>query len=273
MVKIKEPDFLIVGAMKAGTSSLADLLNQSEEIYLPEKELNYFDRHYNKPVDFYLKQFETGTGKSSLVFGEKTPTYSYDPNVPPRIQEYFPDIKLIWIFRDPVKRAYSNYWHAYKKGEELESFEQAVEADKKRYEKNIFKAYIRRSIYVEQLERYLYYFNKEQMHFLLFEDLVSKPQETVNKISSFLGVKKFKVSELPKSNKTYLPRNIQVEYYAAKLFGRSFLWKVIHKLNQKNVSGYPPINEETKNDLKAYFKPYNKRLSELTGLNLDSWNS
>jgi hypothetical protein len=255
---VRKPDFLIVGAMKAGTTTLANLLNQSPHIFLPGKELHYFDRDFDKPFKSYLNNFPSDQHQ---VVGEKTPTYSYDPEVPKRIHEVLPDVKLIWILRNPVDRAYSNYWHAYKKGVELETFKKAIKNDNERYKK-----------YLEQIERYLKYFPLNQMHFLLFENLKSDEQKEINALTDFLGVPSFTIEELPKSNKTYLPKSIYVESIAQKIFGRSVFFKIIHHLNKKSAPGYPKLSKDLREQLNEYFSPHNQRLANLVSLNLKAWD-
>ena len=110
--------FLIVGGMKAGTSSLAQILNQHPKIFIPNQELHYFnkDENYFKGYDFYNKNFKAG-----VLNGEKTPTYSFQENCAERIYKYNKDFKLIWILRNPTDRAISNYYHAFLKDKEKHS--------------------------------------------------------------------------------------------------------------------------------------------------------
>jgi len=264
---MRNPDFLIVGAMKAGTTTLVKLLKKSEDIFIPNQELHYFDKHFNEPFDSYLKHFP----KDRTVAGEKTATYSYDPDVPKRIFNVLPNIKLIWILRDPIERAYSNYWHAYKKGGELQSFEEVIRHDQKRYEKNIFKAYLKRSKYIEQIERFLNFFELDQMHFLLLEELKKNQSKELKKLSDFLDILPFKVESVPQTNKTYLPRSAKLEFWAKKYFGNSVFQKVIYRINKKSYAGYPKLSEDLRHELTAYFEPYNKELAKLTGLDLSCW--
>src|SRR6056297_2017481 len=122
---MKKLDFIIVGAMKAGTSSLAFHLSNHPNICMPLKEAHFFNikDHYEQGSEYYKIFFKDCESKK--LWGEKTPTYSYLRKVAPLIKEYNPDIKLIWILRNPVKRSYSNYWHAFKKGVEDLSFKKA----------------------------------------------------------------------------------------------------------------------------------------------------
>ncbi|MDZ7692679.1 MAG: sulfotransferase [Balneolaceae bacterium] len=112
IVDFQYPGFLIVGAMKAGTTTLMRYLVRNPYIAIPNNEIHYFDKesNYRKGLDWYKKKFSAS--ESTQIIGEKTPTYSYDPKVPARIYKDFPDCKIVWLFRNPVDRTYSNYIHA-----------------------------------------------------------------------------------------------------------------------------------------------------------------
>ena len=122
------PDFLCVGAQKSGTSLLYRLLNQHPEIYLAKgKEIHFFNRdeNYNKGIEWYSEHF-AGSEDYKRV-GEVTPDYNYVPTVPGRIYKTLgKDIKLIFMLRNPVDRAYSNYWMSFRRGHERFSFEKAI---------------------------------------------------------------------------------------------------------------------------------------------------
>ncbi|MEX0597101.1 MAG: sulfotransferase domain-containing protein [Candidatus Paceibacterota bacterium] len=235
---------------------------------MAKEELHFFDKIDEKTVEEYLVNFEKA--KKNQLVGEKTPTYSYDPMVPERMFAKLPDAKIIWILRNPIDRAYSNYWHAVKKGVEMDTFEDAVKDDDKRYKENIFRAYIRRSIYVEQIERYLEFYPLEQMYFITFEKLKNDPENEITKLVEFLKIPSFNFKEVPSSNKTYLPRSISLEYYSKKLFGKSIAWKLIHKLNASSTSGYVPMSQDIHERLVEYFKPYNEELSKY-GIEIELW--
>jgi len=269
MIKIQDiilPDFLIVGAMKAGTTTVKDYLKKHSDVFIPQNELFFFSSSdYNKGLKFYGKFFEDYSNEK--VVGEKTTTYSYDPAVPKRIFDFNPEIKLIWVLRDPVTRSYSNYWHSVKQGRERLSFEESIKKEKNRIRKDIFKGYIKRSIYIEQIDRYLEYFSLDQMHFIVFEEMIKKQNAELKRLAEFLGIEHQEVKKEIQSNVTYLPKSINIEYISCKLFGNTFPHKIIHKLNRKSSNGYPPMKEETRKYLRNYFTAYNIQLQEL--LNID----
>ena len=229
--------------MKSGTSTLADYLAENTDIHIPTKEVHYFnnDKNYSQGSSWYeeqlVKNLDENIKSDNFILGEKTPTYSFQPNCAKRIKDSLPNVKLIWIFREPVKRTFSNYLHAKKKGVEPLSFRQCVKDEEKRKQENIFNAYIERSKYVKQVERFLEFYELSDMHFLLFEDLIKSPKEELNKISEFLGVSQFDNIHKVHSNKTVLP--VYPNSLARKLGGLdSISYQVTRKISPKLASSF-----------------------------------
>lgn len=267
-------DFIIVGAMKAGTSSLGFHLNNHPDVYLPEKELQFFndDKKFKHGYEYYYNQFKPGKEK---VLGEKTPTYSYQENVAKRIHDFNPNIKLIWIFRNPVDRAYSNYLHAVKNGAEMSSFKNSVKFESKRIKDDIWRGYMERSMYIKQVERYLKLFKREQMYFVLFENMMLDTEKELKDIFNFLGVDSTKgVYYIEQKNKTVMPRSKVSLYLTRKLFGtNSFVFRVVKKLNVIGKKpGYDKLKLSEKKELNQLFTEPNKLLQQLTGLDLKLWD-
>lgn len=105
-------DFLIVGSMKAGSTSLHHWLMQSESIAMTDSETHFFDRdnRFGEGLVGYQKRLPKVS--SSILVGDDTPTYSYLPEVPGRIRSLVPRVKILWVLRDPIQRAISKYWYA-----------------------------------------------------------------------------------------------------------------------------------------------------------------
>lgn len=274
-------DFLIVGAMKAGTWSLVRYLKLHPSIHMPHAELHYFDRddNFKQETSWYSRMLTEGCDYSkhsdALLIGEKTPTYSYQPNCAERIKETLPNVKLIWIFRNPVERTYSNYLHARGKGAELLNFRDSISKEGERIKNNIFKGYVERSKYVIQVERFLEHFSNEQMHFILFEHLLHNPQAELNRVADFLGVQCFE-DDLPQqhANKTFMPIFPLSLWCARKLAGyNSKLYKALKIVNYLSPRKKPVIPMDVIQNLESIFEPYNQRLSEITGLDLELWRS
>lgn len=278
---VKLPDFLIVGTMKSGTSTLASYLDTHESIHIPSKELHFFnvDERFSQGASWYADKLKKTFGKSenydTQLVGEKTPTYSYQQNCAQRIKETIPDVKLIWIFRNPVKRAFSNYLHRHKRGSELLSFRSAVARESKRIKKDIFTGYLDRSRYATQVERFLQIFNRDQMLFLLFEDLLGDAQAELRKVTDFLGIDPFE-NEVPihHSNPTVMPFSPFSLWIAKNIAGYdSKLYGVTRKINTTLARNKPKIAEDLFKKLQNEFKHENQRLAEITGLNLSVWET
>ncbi|WP_340106940.1 sulfotransferase family protein [Rhodohalobacter sp. 8-1] len=274
------PHFIIVGAMKSGTTTLGAHLNNHEKIHVAPNELHFFDsqKNFDKGMDWYREKLLEGKSDDACFVGEKTPTYSYMPGMEKRIHEAVPHAKIIWIFRNPVKRAYSNYLHRVKKGVEKLTFEKTIENESKRIKRNIFYGYRTRSIYHEQVQRYLEYFPMEQMHFILFEDLI-KPyskNHALNDLFQFIGVdsERFNYKEVH-SHKTVMPRFPKLLYYTtqAGLMEYSPIHRAVTIINgYKKDAGYPKMNAEIQEELYRFFRPHNERLSELIDMDLSAWD-
>jgi hypothetical protein len=185
------PDFLIVGAMRSGTTALATALGQHPELFMtPKKELHYFDVNIDNGIDWYESQFVDGTGS---VVGEATPSYMFDDFAVQRLSSTLPGAKLIAILRDPVDRAYSHYWHNRQRGRETLEFEAALEAESSRLHSTdaldrLYFSYFSRGLYHRQLEYLCRFFPRSQLLTLIFEEFREDQATTLRQVWRFLGV-------------------------------------------------------------------------------------
>jgi hypothetical protein len=268
------PTFIVVGVQKGGTSSLAQTLGTHPDVFVPLGEGHFFDREdrFREGMDGYAKFF-AGYGGQAAV-GEKTPEYSCLPEVPARIAGSLPEVRLIWLFRNPVDRAYSHYWLAVRKGNEREPFSGRVEAA---LSGSGGPQYVARGRYVERVERYLELFEPSRMLYLLTEEFRAHPDGVLRKACQFLGVRT--TFEFPRTyvglNATETPRSVRVQTWGGRLFWRNGLipsmplWRAVSRLNLR--SGYPPMDPHVRARLEAYYRPFNEQLAALTGLDLSSW--
>ena len=194
------PDFLVIGAQKAGTTALYAYLRWHPGITGPSwKEVSFFDRHWWRGEAWYRGQFPLRS-RGKLV-GEASPSYLFHPLAPERARVMVPDAKLVALLREPVARAYSQYQHEVSLGREPLSFEDAIAAEEGRTAgeaerlvadpKAFSRAwwdhtYVARGRYAEQLERWLAVFPREQLLVVRTEDLGERPAETYASILSFL---------------------------------------------------------------------------------------
>jgi hypothetical protein len=189
------PNFLGVGAEKAGTSPLFFILSQHRQIFMPsQKELHYFSLfHAWQPLESYEGYgFKEYRGQPAI--GEITPEYMRFPEVPKRIFDALgPDVKLIFCLREPVQRAFSQYLMRCRLLEESESFETALTLEQRRIAENPYlgrrRAYVDGSRYAEQIRRFLELFPQDNMFFIIFEtDFLLDRQTTIARLLEFLGV-------------------------------------------------------------------------------------
>lgn len=196
-------DFLGIGAAKAGTTSMAKLLDQHPEIQISHpKELHFFDDDPSlgkKSLQWYLSQFQPGK-----VSGEITPSYLLMPNAAQNIHDVLgKDIKFLVNLRNPVDRAFSHYCHAVNNWhheqyramnypvEEL-SFMDALDQESDRLNSGDYHirhlSYFTKGLYADQLKRYFRYFEPEQFHFVILEKFEINPMSEIQKVSDFLEV-------------------------------------------------------------------------------------
>jgi len=195
------PDFLIVGAQKAGTTALYAYLRWHPEITGPSfKEVSFFDRHYAKGERWYRAHMPVR--RRSLV-GEASPSYLFHPLAAERVARMLPDARLIALLRNPVDRAFSHYQHEVALGREPLSFEAAVDREEERMQGELDRmlrdpsyfglawwnyTYVARGRYVEQLERWFASFPREQLLVLFTEELSADTAGTYRRVLDFLGV-------------------------------------------------------------------------------------
>lgn len=167
--------------MKAGTTSLHHYLDAHPDIQMTTpKEVHYFSRNYGRDDEWYFKHFED---MDAEIVGESSPSYTRYPELPSvaeRMQELLPDVKLIYILRDPLERIRSHYKHSILLGGKHENINRAV-MDK-------WDEYVGPSKYYMQLSQYLEHYDLSDILILSSYSLRNSTTETVQKTYKFLGV-------------------------------------------------------------------------------------
>jgi hypothetical protein len=296
------PSFFIVGVQKAGTTSIHDWLVQQPDIRLPiQKETHFFsdDDRYANGVDWYINQFPLSRSNTIYeVTGEIDPEYAFYSNAPIRIKSFIKKPKIIFIFRNPIERAFSQYNMSVYRGFEHLSFPDAlIEENNRMYHPDdgfTFRhySYLSRSKYTEQVQRYFSCFPDSSFLFIRFDDLISSSRgnQTYDEICQFIGLKSdSKIADRSKiSNPSGMPkfiflRNlifkksllrstvgkiIHSKYYRAKIKYSINQWnfkKDKHEKNHRlNYQELPDFAIETA--LKEI-----KNLQKITRLNLQAW--
>ena len=244
------PDFLVLGAQKAGTTALYEYLRRHPQISGPSwKEVSFFDRHWARGESWYRGNFPNVARTRGKHVGEASPSYVFHPLAPRRVQEVVPEARLIVLVRNPVDRALSQYNHEVALGREPLPFEEALDAEEERLrgEQERMAAdpryfsrewwshtYKARGRYAEQLERWLAVFPREQLLVLPSDDLGSEPARAHAQVLEFLGASPQRLDSYP------------------RVYERE----------------YEPMKAETRERLAAEFEEPNRRLYELLGRDL-----
>lgn len=175
------PDFLIIGAMKAGTTTLWAYLRSHPGLYLPSKEeIDFFSRHWDRGTPWYEEWF-AGAPAGSLI-GERSTSYAKypeQPGVPERMASLVPEARLVYLVRHPLERMRSHYLHRRVMGTECRPIERALREH---------PSYLAYSRYWLQLEQYLEHFSPRQIMVVVSERLCEDRDAVLESICRFLGV-------------------------------------------------------------------------------------
>jgi hypothetical protein len=294
----KMPNFLIIGAAKAGTTSLYQYLKQHPQVYMsPIKEPMFFSFE-GATLDFrgpgdeaymskgiiktnlkdYCALFEDVAEQKAI--GEASTSYLYSPRAAERIRHYIPSAKLVAVLRDPVERAYSYFMnhvkHGYEPSDDLIS---VFEQEEKRIEDHWspFWHYKNNGFYYQQLKRYYDLFDAAQIQVHLYEDFTEGPDRVLRDILRFLEVDDAFMPDISiRHNTTLLPRSVTV----ARLFKRrsSLLRLVPGKLRgrlrraalEKNRQK-PKLSRASRKQLIEVYREDIVKLQDLLQRDLTNW--
>lgn len=294
------PTFLILGAGKAGTSSLYGHLRGHPDVFMsPVKEPNFFALR-GRPAAFRGPTADGGINSWSVhdrdayeaLFdgahphqerGEASPLYLYDSSAPQAIRESLPSVRLVAVLRDPVDRAYSSWLHLRRDGAEPLPFEEALAAEPERIEAGWDWIWHYQAVgeYRSQVERYLASFPREQILFLRHDDLELNPERTWTRILAHVGVRtdvslpidrRHNVGGIPKNRRlhTWLARPNPLKELLKRVIPRSVWEPVRLRAIQGNLER-PTMSPDTRARLKARFCGDVERTAVLTGLDLSPW--
>ena len=195
--KNRKIDFIIAGTQKGGTTALDYYLRKHPEIGMGNnKELHFFDNetNFSKSKTNYSNYHNCFDFKDNkTVYGEATPIYMYWKPSCKRIWEYNPHIKLIFILRNPITRAFSHWNMEYDRGADKETFSNAIKNEDLRVKKALpfqhrVYSYIDRGFYTKQIERLRKYFDEKQLLFIKYEDFKTNQEFKLKEIFTFISV-------------------------------------------------------------------------------------
>jgi hypothetical protein len=279
------PNFLIIGAPKAGSTSLYYYVSQHPEVFTSKVKEPGFFRTYKKEGRFeslesYMELFQGSEAFKAV--GEGSPQYLSDIDAPVRIKQLLPGAKLIAILRDPYQRAFSQYVFLRMRGQEPESdFIGAVEADLIRSPDERTN-YVGQSLYHESVTRYLAHFAPRQMKIVLLEDMESDPDAVMSDVFTFLGVDpNIKVDTSEKLTPSGVPRIRFLDWFLSsrnpiKTVSADVLPMTAKKLFRRARSANlkrQSISDRERRRLAPYFENDVARLERLLGRDLSLWKS
>ncbi|NET07281.1 MAG: sulfotransferase [Symploca sp. SIO2B6] len=292
-------NFMVIGAVKAGTTSVYYYLREHPQVYMsPIKETKFFqwdgeERRFSGPLDqkIYEMSVKTFEEYQSLfkqvsdekAIGEATPSYLYNKEVPMRIYRRFPKVKMIVILRHPAERAFSHYLHTKWLGYEPLSFSEALAQEDERIQLNWGPSwhYKQQGFYYEQIKRYMNLFGDQQVRIYLFEDLIGDTFGTISDIYAYLGVDpNFKPEVNRKYNVRFFPKN-QFIHDLTNQYNRpkAILKSILPKKARENLLQFvtaknrwkPQFDQELHGQLTECYIEDILKLQDLTKKDLSKW--
>ncbi len=277
---MNQPNFLLIGSARSGTTGLYHNLLQHPDIFMPvKKELHYFSHSYSKGIKWYKEQFKNA--KNQKMVGEASVSYTYPEgnSVSQRIFNTLgPNVKFIYMVRNPIQRTISHYryYKNYGLKEPLE-FEEAIDKN---------PIYIGTSKYSEFINEYVKLFKKENFLIIVFEDYIKNTHAELCKIFNFLGIDNTFIpsDSMLKTNESFKARNAlmyriyfrlsqnNLRKYAESIIPqgkrkrtRNFLRKLLSKKQSDEISKY------ILNKLREELYPEIDKMESILNRNLDIW--
>ena len=228
----KRPNFFVVGAPKAATSSLWIYMGQHPDVYVPlSKEAHYFS-FPEVTQAYYRRSYVTSEEEYASLYsdrahqkaaGDFSPSYLFYPSAAKRIKAYRSDAKIVVILRNPVKRAISHYLMDRRLGYQHHPLSEILARPDEH--EPFFKEYVVVGRYAPQIRSYLDVFGPEKVKVLFYEDLVKNPEKFISDAFEFVGVDPDFVPDFSESFNAYrMPRSKLVER-----FRNSDLWRGLRR--------------------------------------------
>jgi hypothetical protein len=295
------PNFLVLGAAKAGTTSLWNYLHQHPQIFLaPVKEPRFFayaeesfrftgpgDDKWNRDIVSHWEDYQVlfQTAGSFRAVGESSNVYLYmAAKAAPRIAARLPRAKLFAVLRQPVDRAYSHFLMMRREGREpIADFRQALHEEERRLASGWSPdwAYMRRGLYADSIQAYLDLFPRNQIHFYLHDDFLANPLRLLAEMFAVLGVDRFVPDLAQKHNVAAAPRSRRLAFvlHNRNPLSRLLRWflpmslrvSINRALRSANMTPPEPLSAEVRDQLLPMFQEDIERTAALIGRDLSPW--
>lgn len=271
-------EFMIIGAQKCGTTSMAAQLAAHPRIcFCREKEPGYFHKteDWREGLEQYHSLYNPLPGQ---ICGEASTYYTFFPefrNTPQRLFDYNPDLKLIYVMRQPVERIISHYAHNFVR-----------EIDTRPPDEAVFQSpeYLNRSRYAVQIRPYLQLFGPDNVKLVLFEEYTDDQVETLRRLSTFLDIDPTPFESVDTTPQHQTVGQPYIKYEALRNFTGTEAFQKLrnvvpaairqpirHRLLSNKISEKPAFSDETKEALWRLLEDDVRAIEEMLGYRLDAW--
>jgi hypothetical protein len=267
------PDFVIIGATKSATTWLLQNLQAHPDVFMPDPELHFFSREFERGAAWYRAQF--AGAPPGRVIGEKSASYLPHPAVPTRLKALLPEARLIVQLRNPIERAYSAYCMHFRRGEVGEDIEHYLGDDSPHAER--LRA---GGLYFRHISRFLELFAREQLCVTLYDDLDRDPAGVLNRVRQHIGLATTEVGEPVIELKVKDKAEPHVPLPARRLLAplkslvqpfRDHAWFRAARSTVARPIRYPALSLPVRDKLRTYYRDDVCSLSDLLGRDLSVW--
>lgn len=285
------PNFIIVGAPKAGTTSLYHYLSEHPQVFMSEpKEVNFFSKaeieaqglYYQdfkvKDLSGYEKLFDGSLDKKAI--GEGSVSYLFYPKTPRKIKDAIPDVKIIILLRNPLERGYSHYLMDFRLGLVNLTYDEIVFKRKKHKNLDLYyQQYVELGLYYEQVKRYLEIFGKTQVKIYFQEKLRTDSDKVIQDLYEYLEIDKSFLPNMSQEHNAYsMPKNSLIQ----KVYSSHTIRRILSKIfpssaKERLLTAFfervkkPELTPETKKHLLSIYEPDIKNLEGLLNCDLSRW--
>lgn len=252
------PGAIIAGTKKSGTRALLSFLARHPLIRSAGKEMHFFDKNrtYAKGLAWYFDQMPMSHENEITI--EKTPAYFVKPMVPERIYNFSKNIKLIFIFRDPVRRAISDYAQGLAKNNDRRPFRAMITKKRQPDVIDPRSNKVNVGLYLNHLRRWLQYFPLKQMHFVNGDDFSKNPAPELKLVQQFLNMEVLVNEQSFVFNKTK-------GFYCIRVIRESTQEEEIDCLSATKGRKHPNISDDVIRLLTEFYRPYNRDFFNFIG--------
>jgi hypothetical protein len=272
------PDFLIIGAPKAGTTWLVSRLQLHPDVFIPRQEIHYWTRHASKVEathSWYRKHFVAA--RRGQLIGENSNTYLTESEVAPQIAAALPGVRLIVMLRNPIDRAYSGYCMALRYGDATDDVNLYLDPGRSPYPQ-----ILRNSLYYVRLQPYFSAFPRERIRFIVFDDIVERQLQVLVDLCGFLQIERppaeMLLAEKVNSKEQTWPspslHRLWKKSGTLSALSRHLQGTPLHRLLRRALTRpvvYPALPPTLRQTLAEYFRTDVQCLSDHIGRDLTPW--